>query len=87
MTPMLRQLPPSYREALTLADLEGMSQAEAARRAGVSISGMKSRVQRGRRQLKAVLEECCRIQLDQRGGIVGYDRRKPGSCDPCDRCD
>jgi RNA polymerase sigma-70 factor, ECF subfamily len=87
MTPMIRQLPPAYREAVTLADLEGVNQADAAARAGVSISGMKSRIQRGRKQLKAVLEDCCRIQLDRRGTIVAYDRRKPNSCGPCGSCD
>jgi RNA polymerase sigma-70 factor (ECF subfamily) len=87
MTPMIRQLPPAYREAVTLADLEGVNQADAAARAGVSISGMKSRIQRGRKQLKAVLEDCCRIQLDRRGTIVAYDPRKPNSCGPCGSCD
>jgi RNA polymerase sigma-70 factor, ECF subfamily len=87
MTPMIRQLPPAYREAVTLADLEGVSQADAAARAGVSISGMKSRIQRGRQQLKAVLEDCCRVQLDRRGAIVAYDKRKPNSCGPCGSCD
>ena len=53
----IRQLPPAYREAVTLADLEGVSQADAAARAGVPTSGMKSRIQRGRHQLKAVLED------------------------------
>ena len=84
---MLRQLPPASREAITLADLEGVNQAEAAKRAGVAISGMKSRVQRGRKQLKAVLEERCRIQLDRRGTIVEYERRKPESCGPSGSCD
>ena len=87
MTPMIRQLPPAYREAVTLADLEGVSQADAAARAGVSTSGMKSRIQRGRQQLKAVFEECCRVQLDRRGTIVGYDPRKSDSCGPCGSCD
>ena len=87
MTPMIRQLPPVYREAVTLADLEGVNQADAAARAGVSLSGMKSRVQRGRQQLKAVLEECCRVQLDRRGTIVAYDPRKSDSCGPCGSCD
>lgn len=83
LAPMLEQLPPAYREAVTLADLDGVHQAEAARRAGVSLSGMKSRVQRGRKQLRAILEQCCRIHLDRRGGIVAYDRRTPGSCGGC----
>jgi len=86
MTPMIRQLPPAYREAITLADLEGVNQAEAAARVGVSVSGMKSRVQRGRKQLKAVLEECCRVHLDRRGTIVAYDPRTPNSCG-CGNCD
>jgi RNA polymerase sigma-70 factor (ECF subfamily) len=83
LKPMLRQLPPAYRQAMTLTDLEGVTQAEAARRAGVSISGMKSRVQRGRKLLKAIVEECCRVQLDRRGTVVAYEPRKPDSCDPC----
>ena len=80
LTPMLRQLSPASREAISLADLQGVHQAEAAARAGISVSGMKSRVQRGRRQLKAVLEQCCRIDLDRRGTIVGYAPRSPGAC-------
>jgi RNA polymerase sigma-70 factor (ECF subfamily) len=87
LTPMLRQLQPAYREAVTLTDLEGITQAEAAERVGVSLSGMKSRVQRGRRQLKAVLEACCRVDLDKRGGIVGYEPREPDSCTRCGSCD
>jgi RNA polymerase sigma-70 factor, ECF subfamily len=83
LTPMLRQLKPAYREAVILADLEGVNQADAARRAGVSVSGMKSRVQRGRRELKAVLEACCRIDLDSRRAIVGYEPRPQA---PCTRC-
>ncbi|RPH72658.1 sigma-70 family RNA polymerase sigma factor, partial [bacterium] len=67
LEPLLRQLPAAYREAITLADLEGMNQADAAKRAGLSVSGMKSRVQRGRKQLRSVLEACCRIQLNRRG--------------------
>jgi RNA polymerase sigma-70 factor (ECF subfamily) len=86
MMPMIRQLPPAYREAVTLADLEGVNQADAAARAGVSISGMKSRIQRGRKQLKAVFEECCRVELDRRGSIVAFDPRRPDSCG-CGRCD
>ena len=86
MTPMIRQLPPAYREAITLADLQGLNQAEAAARVGVSVSGMKSRIQRGRKQLKAVLEECCRVHLDRRGTIVAYDPRTATSCG-CGKCD
>lgn len=80
LAPMIGQLPPAYREAVTLTDIERASQADAAARAGVSLSGMKSRVQRGRRQLRAVLDACCRVDLDSRGTIVAYDPRTPDSC-------
>ena len=82
--PMLAQLPEVYRDAVTWADLDGRAQADAARQAGVSLSGMKSRVQRGRQQLKAVLENCCRVDLDRRGTIAGYEPQSTAGCKP--RC-
>jgi RNA polymerase sigma-70 factor (ECF subfamily) len=80
LAPMLSQLSPAYEEAIRIVDLEGATQQEAAQRAGVSLSGMKSRVQRGRQQLRAVLEACCRIDLDRRGGISAYTARHPDAC-------
>ena len=80
LAPMLSQLPPVYQEAIRTVDLEGTTQQEAARRAGVSLSGMKSRVQRGRQQLREVFEACCRIDLDRRGGISAYTARRPDAC-------
>ena len=47
LAPMMRQLSPTYREAVTLTDLEGITQVEAPERMGLSVSGMKSRVHRG----------------------------------------
>jgi RNA polymerase sigma-70 factor, ECF subfamily len=38
----------------------------------VSVSGMKSRVQRGRAQFKALLVACCEIEVDRRFRITGY---------------
>jgi RNA polymerase sigma-70 factor, ECF subfamily len=76
-------LPAPYREALTLTELEGLTQREAAERLGISLSGMKSRVQRGRALLRRALEDCCEIALDARGRVIAYEPRVPaGSC--CD---
>ncbi len=80
LAPMLNQLPPAHQEAIRIVDLEGATQQEAARRVGVSLSGMKSRVQRGRQQLRAVVEACCRIDLDRRGGISAYAPRHSDAC-------
>ena len=73
--PMIERLSEDYRQAVTLVDLEGLAQHEAAARLGLSVSGMKSRVQRGRRQLRDMLEACCVIELDRRRGVADYDLR------------
>lgn len=77
LRPMIDQLDKGYREALILVELEGLTQQAAAKRIGLSLSGMKSRVQRGRQQLKRNLEDCCLIQLDQRNGVADYTVRNP----------
>ena len=86
LAPMIDRLPSAYRDAVRVVDLEGVAQGEAARRAGVSLSGMKSRVQRGRQQLRAVLEECCRVDLDRRGSISSYTTRRADRCGCDDSC-
>jgi len=77
-------LPSPYREALTLTELEGLTQKQAADMLGISLSGMKSRVQRGRQQLRKALEDCCHIALDARGRVVSCEPRAdgklPGGC-------
>ena len=78
LRPMLGGLPPEQRDAVQMIELEGMSQADAADRAGVSLSGMKSRVQRGRRRLAELLGQCCALTLDGRG--VPMDYEAPSGC-------
>jgi RNA polymerase sigma-70 factor (ECF subfamily) len=53
---------------------------------GVSLSGMKSRVQRGRVRLRALLEACCDIALDARGRVMSCERRPGGSAPNDCRC-
>ncbi len=73
LLPLLDELPAQYRRALMLAEFEGMTQREIASREGLSLSGAKSRVQRARRMLREVLLQCCRVEMDQRGGVVDYE--------------
>jgi RNA polymerase sigma-70 factor (ECF subfamily) len=82
--PMIAQLPDLYREAMRLTELKGLTEREAAKHLVLSVSGVKSRVQRGRRKLREMLEACCRIELDRRKGIVSYEVRDPNcrSCEP-----
>jgi len=78
LAPFVAALPSPYREALTLTELEGLMQKDAAAMLGISLSGMKSRVQRGREHLRASLEACCRIALDTRGRVVDCEPRADG---------
>jgi len=75
LVPFIRELPEPYGEALLLTEIGGLTQAEAAARQGISVSGMKSRVQRGRVKLKDALLRCCAVELDSRGGVLDYRRR------------
>jgi RNA polymerase sigma-70 factor (ECF subfamily) len=78
VAPFVARLASPYREAVTLTELEGMTQKDAAAMVGISLSGMKSRVQRGREQLRQMFEECCKIALDARGHVIACEPR--GGC-------
>lgn len=75
-------LPEPYREAVTLTDLDGLTQREAAEVLSLSLSGMKSRVQRGRAKLRAMLEACCDLAVDARGRLVACEPRPDGQLPP-----
>lgn len=72
---MAEQLPEGYRTALLMADYQGLPQREVAERLGLSISGAKTRIQRARRMLRALLEECCHFQFDRLGQVIDYAPR------------
>jgi RNA polymerase sigma-70 factor (ECF subfamily) len=81
--PLVDALPGDYRRALVLTDLEGHSQVDAARMEGISVSGMKSRVQRGRRQFATLVKQCCDVTTDSRGELVEFHLRSDGcGCPP-----
>ncbi|WP_327587875.1 hypothetical protein OHA25_13410 [Nonomuraea sp. NBC_00507] len=73
-------LPEPYREAIVLTEYEGLTQAEAAQRARISVPGMKSRVQRARRQLGDLLTACCQVELDARKAVRSVENRGPCPC-------
>ena len=80
LTGMIGRLAEPYRSAIELTSLRGLTQADAARQAGISVSGMKSRVQRGREQLRRMLVRCCEIEVDARGGVADFHLRESGTC-------
>ncbi|WP_299819554.1 RNA polymerase sigma factor SigZ [uncultured Pontibacter sp.] len=78
--PLIALLPSEYAEALRLSELEEVSQKEIAERLGISYSGAKSRVQRGREKLKALFMECCHLEFSHDGQVIGASVKE--NCKP-----
>ncbi|HEY8780005.1 MAG TPA: RNA polymerase sigma factor SigZ [Mucilaginibacter sp.] len=76
LRPMIESLPPIYRDALIMTELEGLSQKALAEKLGISISGAKSRVQRAREKLKAEILNCCQYEFDKYGNIISCCKNK-----------
>jgi RNA polymerase sigma-70 factor (ECF subfamily) len=82
VAPFVALLPSPYREALTLTELEGLTQKQAAAMLDVPLSTVKSRVQRGRGRLREIFNACCEISLDARGHVLACEPR-PDRPVPC----
>ena len=83
---LIEQLPDSLQRAVKLYEQEGVSQQEIAARESISVSGAKSRVQRGRKHLRDLLEQCCQFQFDRHGNVLAWqqtltDNVPSGQCD------
>lgn len=70
---LIQSLPDGYRQAVQMAEIDEQSQQDIADRLGLSLSGAKSRIQRGRAMLKDALQRCCSFELDVRGRVMGCD--------------
>ena len=82
LAPMIEQLPDKYRVAITLSEIERKTQKEVAELEKISLSGAKSRVQRGRALLKSMLHDCCDIEINQNSQLVSYEK-KGRDCKSC----
>jgi RNA polymerase sigma-70 factor, ECF subfamily len=81
LAPMIAALPQPYRDAVQLSELDGLTQAEVAARLSISLSGAKSRIQRGRAKLREMMTACCQFEFDRDGRIVAY-RQLGANCLP-----
>ncbi len=80
LRPLLDLLSPEDRALLEQVDARGRAQADLARELGLAPSTVKSRVQRARRRLRAIIEACCELELDARGVPIDARRRARGPC-------
>ena len=67
---LIQHLPDDQRRAVTMYELEGISQLEISARESISLSGAKSRIQRGRKNLQQLLFQCCQFHQDARGNVL-----------------
>ncbi|MGY0219571.1 RNA polymerase sigma factor SigZ [Endozoicomonadaceae bacterium StTr2] len=81
LEPLMAELPEKYRQPLQLAELEGLAQQQVAVQLGLSLSGAKSRIQRGRKLLRERFTACCDIETG-RGGVLDYTP-KTDNCKTC----
>ena len=77
---LAEQLPNEQREAVELADVQGLTHAAIAQRLGLSLTATKSRVQRGRQTLRELVNNCCHLEFDRHENVVGYAKRNRGPC-------
>ena len=83
LEPMVNDLPGKYREAILLTDIKGLTQKELSEKLEISVSGAKSRVQRGREKLKETLLNCCHLEFNRSGQIVEYKQ----NIEVCQACE
>jgi RNA polymerase sigma-70 factor (ECF subfamily) len=76
---LVDRLPEKLQRAITMYEREGISQQEIALQESISLSAAKSRVQRGRKLLRELLEACCQFQFDRLGNILAWES---GTSDP-----
>lgn len=75
--PFIEKLPTKYKDALIASEIDNLSQKELAEQLNISYSGAKSRVQRGRKKLKNLLQECCDFDHDSYGNLT---KKKSKNC-------
>ncbi|QED37831.1 sigma-70 family RNA polymerase sigma factor [Antarcticibacterium arcticum] len=82
LLPLIKKLPKKYREAVLLSDIQGLKQNKVAEILGMSLSGAKSRIQRGRKLIQQGFVNCCDYTINEQGFLVGDDKTE----DECKVC-
>ena len=76
----LNLLPESLRSVIIFSDIMDFSQQEIADVLGLTVENVKVRLHRARKKLKAILEEKCTFEVDERNVMIcePVDRKKEG---------
>lgn len=74
--PAIEQLDENYKFPMLKTLLGSFSQKEYAKQTGEPYATIKSRVQRGRKKIKEIIQQCCDFKTDVYGNIVEVDTQK-----------
>ncbi len=80
--PFISALPKADADLLTAIEIEGLSQKEFAKKAGINYSTLKSRVQKSRKALFGLFNQCCTFSIDSQGRVTDY-QAKNKTCSGC----
>ncbi len=82
LLPLIKNLPEIYRNALILSEIKGLKQAKVAEILKISVSGAKSRIQRGKKMLQEGFMDCCDYKINEKGLLTGEGRSEE-ECKVC----
>lgn len=74
---VLSELSPEDRDAITLCDIEGLTQQAYANCINLTLPAAKARVQRARRRLREQLVNACQVSFDDSGQVCCFVPRPP----------
>ncbi|MDP4178753.1 MAG: RNA polymerase sigma factor SigZ [Bacillota bacterium] len=77
---ILNDLPEKYQKPIKLYDIDGKKHKEVSKQLMISISGSKTRIQRGRQKLKKMLFKCCDFEFDAMGNVINYKKKNNDLC-------
>lgn len=80
--PFIERLPEPYRSTLGKTELKGIKHQVLANEEGVSLSAIKTRVQRGREMIRNMFVACCHFTINKQGKLTG-EHQDPSHCSIC----
>lgn len=80
----ISQLPEEYRDLMILSEIKEVPQKEIAEKLDMNYVTVRSKIQRGRKKLKELIEGCCVILQGGKGSILDYKART--GCDRKSSC-
>ena len=68
----INQLPEEYRNLMIMSEIKEMSQKEIAAQLDMNYVTVRSKIQRGRKKLRELIEGCCVVLQGGKGSILGF---------------